>query len=441
VEQLAALDLAELASAAQRVIDRDGVAFTTKSGTQPFVVDPVPRVIPLQEWRSVETAIAQRVRALNSFVRDVYGARRIVHAGVIPWQAIESAEHFEPDLVGTEPPARIFTHVAGLDLVRGVDGNLRVLEDNVRSPSGLTFSMAARRMSDAVVPFSGDRHKLPVDDGVFTALSEALRAAAPGDNGEPAIALVSDGPDSAAWYEHQTVAEALDIYLFSLDQLENRGGSIYGRDADGLLKPIDVIYRRTELDRLRSPSGALTRLGKLLLDPIREQTVASVNAFGSGIADDKLLHGYVEKMIAFYLGEEPLIESVATYDPGDIETSTMIEDRIDELVIKPRGGLGAAGVTIGPRASREELDGVLAQIRSQPQSWVAQETIALSTHPTVVGNSLEPRHIDMRPYAIHLADEVRVLPACLTRVALRKGGLIVNSSRDGGAKDTWITAE
>jgi uncharacterized circularly permuted ATP-grasp superfamily protein len=417
------------------------VSFTTKTGTQPFVVDPIPRVLTADEWQLIEAAVAQRVAALNLFVQDVYGDQKIVDAGIVPIEAIESAEYFEPDLVGTSPPAGIFTHVAGLDLVRGSDGRFRVLEDNVRSPSGLTFSRAARRMSEKVVPFADDTHKLPVDENVFQALSDVLHAAAPVDNGEPAIALVSDGPGSAAWYEHRQIAKALDIYLFSLDQLETQGGAIYGRDGDGLLKPIDVIYRRTDLDRLRLPSGALTHFGELLLDPIRNGTVASVNAFGSGIADDKLLHAYVEQMIEFYLGDKPLLESVTTYDPSNLETRAMIEDRISELVVKPRGGLGGADVTIGPKASADERAAAVDRIKNQPELWVAQETVALSTHPTVIGNSLEPRHIDLRPYAIHLADSVRTLPACLTRVALEKGGLIVNSSQNGGAKDTWITAE
>lgn len=441
VEQLVGLDLAELKANAQRAIDDRGVAFTTKTGTAPFIVDPIPRVIPQREWRTVSDAVAQRVRALNMFVQDVYGERRIIEAGIVPLTAVENAEYYEPDLVGTSPPAGIFCNIAGLDLVRGSDGVLRVLEDNVRSPSGLTFALAARNMSDAAVPFTGGSQKLTVDDGIFTAISDALHAAAPVDNGEPAIALVSDGPGSAAWYEHRAVAKALDIYLFSLDQIENHDGAVYGRDGDGLLKPIDVIYRRTDLDRLRLPSGALTQLGELLLDPIRNGTVASVNAFGSGIADDKLIHAYVEDMIVFYLSEEPLLESVKTYDPSNPEMRTMIEQRIGELVVKPRGGLGGRGVTIGPKSSREQLDAALSQTIDEPELWVAQETVALSTHPTVVGNSLEPRHIDLRPYAIHLEDDARTLPACLTRVALEKGGLIVNSSQNGGAKDTWITAQ
>lgn len=441
VSRLADLDLAELKTAAQSAIDERGVAFTTKTGTMPFVVDPVPRIIPQAEWRTIESGVEQRVRALNHFVQDVYGERRIFDTGIVPWSAVESAEYFEPDLVGTDPPAGVFTNISGLDLVRGGDGELRVLEDNVRSPSGLTFSLAAREMSDAVLPFTGGLQKLPVDDNVFAAISAVLHAAAPVDNGEPAIALVSDGPGSAAWYEHKQVADALDIYLFSLDQLERQGDSVYGRDDDGLLKPIDVIYRRTDLDRLRLPSGALTRLGELLLDPIRENKVASVNAFGSGIADDKLLHAYVEQMVVFYLTEEPILESVKTYDPSDFETRTMIEDRIGELVVKPRGGLGGAGVTIGPKSTREELDAAVAQVKAEPHLWVAQETVALSTHPTVVGDSLEPRHIDLRPYAIHTGSSVQTLPACLTRVALERGGLIVNSSQNGGAKDTWIAAQ
>lgn len=434
------VELTALAGATQEFIDNEGVVFTTQHGTQPFVVDPVPRIIESAEWAMVAAAVAQRVDALNRFVVDIYGERKIIDAGVVPWNAIETAEYYERDLVGTVPPAGIFTNVAGLDLARGEDGVLRVLEDNVRSPSGLTYSFAARKMSEAVLPLAADRDKLPLD-GIFDDISAALHAAAPVDNGEPAIALVSDGPGSAAWYEHQAIAKALDIYLFTIDQLENHSGSLYGRDHDGLLKPIDVMYRRTELDRLRSPSGACTHFGELLLDPIRNGTLASVNAFGSGIADDKLIHAYVEEMIRFYLNEVPLIESVRTYDPGDPGTLAMIDDRIGELVIKPRGGLGGDDITIGPRADRAALDAASAALKQQPEAWVAQEVVSLSTHPTVVDGTLEPRHLDLRPYAIHTGDETRTLNACLSRVALTRGALIVNSSQNGGAKDTWIATQ
>ncbi|MFT4048788.1 MAG: circularly permuted type 2 ATP-grasp protein [Solirubrobacterales bacterium] len=442
LRQLAELDLAELKSSAQAEVDRRGVAFTTTTGTQPFTVDPVPRVIPADEWRLIATGVAQRTRALNEFVLDAYGEQRIVAAGILPEGAIESAEYFEPDLVGTSPPAGIFTNLAGLDLVRGGDGVLRVLEDNVRSPSGLTFSIAARQMSDAAVPFTGGQQKLPAGDEVFAEISAALHAAAPESAGdEPAIALVTDGPTSAAWFEHKRIADALDIYLFALDQLENHGGAVYGRDDDGLLKPIDVIYRRTDLDRLRLASGALSHFGELMLEPIREGSVACVNAFGSGIADDKLIHAYVEQMISFYLAEDPLLESVQTYDPADPATGELVASRADELVFKPRGGLGGKGVTIGRAASADELAAAVRTLEEAPEDWVVQETVSLSTHPTVIDGALEPRRIDLRPYAIHLGDSVRTLPACLTRVAMQRGGLIVNSSQNGGAKDTWVVAE
>ncbi len=343
--------------------------------------------------------------------------------------------------MGTSPPAAIFANVAGLDLVRGADGSFSVLEDNVRSPSGIAFALAARQMSDAVLPFTGGRQKLKVDGGVFDSLSAALHAAAPeAASGEPSIALISDGPTSAAWYEHRMVAEALDIYLFTLDQLENHGGDIYGRDDDGLLKPVDVIYRRTDLDRLRLPSGALSRFGDLMLEPIQRGTVACVNAFGSGIADDKLIQAYVEAMIDFYLGEQPLLASVKTYDPANPETRERIDADADSLVFKPRGGLGGKGVTIGRVASADELSVARAELADSPEAWVVQETVALSTHPTVIGDRLEPRHVDLRPYCVHLGETVEMVEACLTRVALERGGLIVNSSQNGGAKDTWVTA-
>jgi uncharacterized circularly permuted ATP-grasp superfamily protein len=401
----------------------------------------VPRVIGSDDWRLIEAGVVQRVRALNEFVCDAYGDRRIVAAGIVPLEAIRSAEYFEPDLVGTSPPGAIFTNLAGLDLVRAADDRLLVLEDNVRSPSGIAFALAARRMSDSVLPFTGGCQKVALDSGVFDSISAALNAAAPeAAPSEPSIALVSDGTSAGAWFEHRAIAEALGCYLFKLDQLEVRAGAVYGRDDDSLLKPIDVIYRRTDLDRLRMPSGAMTQLGRLLLDPIRQQKVACVNAFGAGIADDKLIQSYVEQMISFYLDEEPLLASVKTWDPADPETLDRAAADADRLVFKPRGGLGGAGVTIGAAATGEELEVARRRLVDEPGQWVVQERVALSTHPTIVGDALEPRHIDLRPYAIHLGERAEIVDACLSRVAMRRGGLIVNSSQNGGAKDTWVVA-
>lgn len=422
-------------------MDREGVVFNTAHGPSPFVVDPVPRVITSDEWRLIDAGVQQRVRALNEFVCDAYGARRIVAAGIVPGEVIDSAEYFEPDLVGSLPPGEIFTNIAGLDLVRGADGELLVLEDNVRSPSGIAFSLAARRMSESVLPFTGGCQKVPLDAGVFDSISAALHAAAPASApSEPSIALVSDGTSAGAWFEHRAIADALGCYLFTLDQIEVHAGSVYGRDDDSLLKPIDVLYRRTDLDQLRLPSGALSRLGRLLIEPIRQQKVACVNAFGAGIADDKLIQAYVEQMISFYLDEEPLIESVKTWDPADQTTLERVAADADQLVFKPRGGLGGAGVTIGAAATPDELSAARARLVDEPGQWVVQERVALSTHPTVIDGALEPRHIDLRPYAIHLAERVEVVDACLTRVAMQRGGLIVNSSQSGGAKDTWVVA-
>lgn len=437
-ESLAGRDMAELRGAAQRSITGQGVTFNTGDGLQPFIVDPIPRLIDGDEWQLLSAAIIQRVRALNLFVCDVYGEREIVEQGIVPASAIESCAHFEPDLAGSLPPSGVFTHLAGLDLVRGADGVPLALEDNLRSPSGLTFALAARRMSARVLP--DDAADLDTTGAAaFTALGRALRQAAPEGVDDPQVAIVSDGPRSGAWYEHQRLAHHLDVPLYSLSDVELHRGAVYGRGADSVLAPIDVIYRRTEGDRLRSPDGRLTGLGELLLDPILDGRVASVNAFGSGVADDKLTHAYVERIIEFYLGEQPLIRSVKTYDPSGPETKSMIAERAGELVFKPRSGLGGAGVTIGPLAGRDELDSAMARLTEDPLGWVVQETVSLSTHPTIVGDSLEPRRIDLRPYAVHGAQTVEPLPVCLTRVALQRGGMIVNSSRNGGAKDTWIT--
>lgn len=436
IDHIGSIDLDQASISARDFLHEQNVTFHTNIGIKPFVVDLIPRIISSDEWQRVERGLTQRVEALNEFLKDVYSDQRIIAEGVVPREVVEGAECFEPDLVGSVPDSGALAHVSGLDLVRGSDGVLQVLEDNLRSPSGLTFAMAARRMTDNVLDFGVGFSKLNIE-GVLDALMTALRDAGPSGSGDPSIALVSDGPSSAAWYEHRMIADALDIDLISIDHLERRKGRIYSR-VDRRLKPIDVIYRRTDLDRLRLVDGSLTYFGELLMEPLQNGSVASVNAFGTGVADDKLVHSYVEDIVRFYLNQEPILESVTTYNPADPEVRAMVLSRIDELVVKPRGGLGGEGVVIGPRAKIRELKMVTTAVATEPEKWVAQETVRLSTHPTVVKGLLEPRHIDLRPYAVISKDGVKALPSCLTRVALNRGELVVNSSRNGGGKDTWI---
>jgi uncharacterized circularly permuted ATP-grasp superfamily protein len=422
-------DLEALRARLRRSLAEGEVTFNSVDGSEEWPVDPVPRVIPAAEWEPLAAGLAQRVRALDAFTADLHGPRRAVADGVVPARVIETAEYAEPELRGLELERWI--GLAGLDVVRDGEGRLRVLEDNCRTPSGAAYAVACRLATlGALGPLPGG-----VAPRELTALPDlfrsALRGAAPPAAGpRPRAVLLSDGPGNSAWWEHRWLAEAIGIPLVCPDEVEVAHGRLRVR-ADR--SPIDVVYRRTDADRFA------TDLGRLLAEPLRAGTLGMVNAFGTGVADDKLAHAYVEDMIRFYLREEPLVRSVPTYDlavPARLEEAL---DRFEELVVKPRSGHGGVGVLIAPLADRAEVEAARAAVRADPAAYVAQEVVRLSTVPTVVGGRLVPRHVDLRPFVFLGADdEARVLPGGLTRVALDEGELIVNSSQNGGAKDTWV---
>ena len=410
-------DLEELAVAVERHGADEGVVFHSEVGDEVFVIDPVPRVIPAAEWARVEAGLAQRVRALNAFVADVYADRRIVTEGVVPARVIDGAEYLEPGMQGVEPPGGLWIGVAGLDLVRDADGHFLVLEDNVRTPSGFAYAAAARRALVAHLEVAPSDHPRKLD-ALPEMLWGTLHAAAPTEHAAHA-AVLTDGEHNPAYYEHQWIAQELGVPLVEPEQLD--------------LDAVDVVYRRTNADRLA------TGVGELLLEPLRAGRIGVVNAFGTGVADDKLTHAYVEDMIRFYEDEEPIIPSVETFDLGRPEILERALDVFDELVIKPRGGHGGVGVAVLPHANREDRERVRAAVREAPEDFVAQRMVMISTHPTVIDGQLAPRHVDLRPY-VFLAEDgnVRTLPGGLTRVAFGEGSLVVNSSQNGGAKDTWV---
>jgi uncharacterized circularly permuted ATP-grasp superfamily protein len=438
-ESIDEVDLGALSAAVAADASRRGVSFGSADGEQAFRIDPIPRVIDASEWRVLAAGVAQRVRALELFVRDVYAERRIVRAGVVPEHCLDGAPHYEPRLMGAGQDISSWITVAGLDLVRDCDGSFKVLEDNLRTPSGIAYAVATREVLGAhLPPPSGLRVRSL--DAAFRTLGDALNAAAPSAAGEhPVVVLLSDGHANSAFYEHATIAGHLSIPLVLLKQLSVRNGRLFAR-LDGGERAVDVVYRRTDEDRLTDDHGRPTAIAELLLEPILEGTLACVNAFGTGVADDKLVHAYVEDMVRFYLGEEPLLKSVHTYDPTQPGVLEEILGRIDELVIKPRTGHGGYGVVIAPHASKEDVRAVAARLSAYPERFVAQEMIMLSRHPTVTDGRLEPRHIDLRPFAISSADDVHVIPGGLTRVAFDPGALVVNSSQNGGSKDTWVLA-
>ncbi|MBE2317663.1 circularly permuted type 2 ATP-grasp protein [Solirubrobacter sp. CPCC 204708] len=387
-----------------------------------FHVDPVPRAFAVDEWETLSRGMVQRVRALEAFAADAHGGRHAVHAGVVPADVLATSRYLEPAL----PVPHRYIGFAGPDVVRDGEGRLVVLEDNVRTPTMVLFALALRRLVARHVDGGPDPQALATR--VRETLWRMLRAASPAP--DPNVAVLGDLGRSALRWELRATAELLGVPLLELDDVRTERDRLIGPDG----RAIDVLWRRTSEERLRDDAGELNALGRALLGPIEAGTLAVVNAFGAGIADDKRVFPYVEDVIRFFLCEEPLLRSVPTFDAA----STL--ERAHELVLKPRSGSGGYGVCIGPHATRDQLDEVRAAVERDPGEWIAQEPVALSTHPTVVGGRLEPRHVDLRPFACWDGERHVVLPVAFTRVALERDNLIVNASQGGGGKDTWVPA-
>ena len=430
-------DLDHLAGCLMDDLAAIGMTFRSIEGDERFVVDPVPRVISAEEWQGVEAGLAQRVRALNAFVADVYGERRIVTEGVVPERVVETAPYFEPLMDGLRPPNDLWVGVAGPDLVRTASGEFQVLEDNVRSPSGFVYALAIREALSARLDGAVADLARPLDHTPDW-LAASFGAAAPeAVDGPPQAVVVTDGVHSPAYWEHRWIATQLAIPLAERHELERHDRRLWLRPPGARTRRrVDVVYNRTSIDRLDSV------LGHLLLEPLRAGTLGMVNAFGAGVADDKLTHAYVEDMVRFYLGEEPQLRSVQTLDLGRPELLEQALDEFDELVIKPRRGYGGIGVVICRDADAADVEAARRAVRAHPAGYIAQRLVCLSTHPTVIEGRLERRHVDLRPYVFLGADdETHVVPGGVTRVALQEGALIVNASQNGGAKDTWVLAE
>jgi uncharacterized circularly permuted ATP-grasp superfamily protein len=408
-------------------LERAGVHFRSEDGSTDVPLDPVPRVIGADDWHELKIGLAQRVKALNAFVADAYGPRRIVQAGVVPPRVIESADNYEPAMRGVEPPGGLWIGIAGLDVVRDASGAFLVLEDNLMTPSGFGYAVAAREaVLPALDPEPDARPRSVAGAGSLLAGTMAAVAAADA----PHVVVVTDGDSNSAHWEHAWAARELGVALVEPGDLRV--------DGDRLLhgsQRVDAVYRRTDADRVDSPVGAL------LAGPVQAGTLGMVNAFGTGVGDDKLTHAYVEDIVRFYLGEEPAIASVQTLDLARPDHLELALDTLDDLVVKPRAGQGGDGVVVCPHAEPADVERVRETIRAAPRDWIAQPFVPLSTHLTLVDDELAPRHVDLRPYVfMHGADHPRVLPGGLTRFAVDEGAMVVNSTQNGGIKDTWVLA-
>ena len=417
-----------------------GITFSHQGEERPFPLDLVPRVLSAEEWSVIEAGVVQRVRALEAFLADVYGTAEILRAGVMPRRAVTRATGFQRPAVGIEPANGVRIHVAGIDLVR-CEGRFHVLEDNVRTPSGISYVIENRRTMARVMPELFDRHRVRPVDSYPARLLEALRAATPTGTGEPRVVVLTAGVYNAAYFEHAFLARQMGVELVEGRDLICRGDVVYMRSTEGDQR-VDVVYRRVDddfLDALHFRTDSVVGCPGIL-NAARAGNVTIANAVGNGVADDKLIYSYVPAMIEYYLGEAPLLPNVDTYRLEDPDQLAHVLTRLDQMVLKPVDGSGGYGLVMGPQARAEELERMPAILAANPRGWIAQEVMPLSTSPTQIGAQLKPRHVDLRPFAVNDGERVWVVPGALTRVALPEGSLIVNSSQGGGSKDTWVLA-
>lgn len=424
-------------------LSAQGITFTLSGRERPLPLDLVPRVITAPEWKTISDGVAQRIRALEAFLADVYGPGEIMRDHVVPKALVTSSNHFHRQAHGVVPPNGVRIHVSGLDLVRDEAGVFHVLEDNLRNPSGVSYVLENRRTLAHVLPevFTGYRVQ-PVAE-YPDRLHRALKAAAPRDVHDPTIVVLTPGVHNSAHFEHAFLARRMGAELVEGRDLFCRNGFVFMRTTQGP-EPVHVIYRRIDdeyLDPVQfRPDSVLGVPG--IVNAARAGTVTLANGIGNGAADDKAIYPYVPKIIEYYLGEKPILPNVPTYDLRDGDVRAYVLERLDRMVCKPADASGGYGLMIGPAASVTELDAVAAAITADPREWIAQPVVALSTSPTVGGSGqLAARHVDLRPFAVNDGDKVWVMPGGLTRVALVEGSLVVNSSQGGGSKDTWVLAD
>jgi uncharacterized circularly permuted ATP-grasp superfamily protein len=417
-----------------------GITFAYQGREQPFPFDLLPRLIPSDEWDRLERGLVQRVKALDRFCADVYGERRAVRDGVVPNRLVVTSASYQREMAGLVPPGGRYVHVAGIDLIRDLDGTWRVLEDNVRTPSGLSYVVQNRKFMRRVFAEAFVAHEVrPVDDAPYL-MHDALSAAAPEGVAHPRMVLLTPGPYNAAYYEHAFLAQQMGIPLVEGHDLVVRDRRVWLKTTSGQ-EPVDVIYRRIDdafLDPVAFRADSVLGVPGLM-QCHRAGTVALCNAVGVGVADDKAVYCHVPDLIRYFLGEEPLLEQVPTYRLEREEDREYVLDNLDKLVVKAVDGAGGYGMLVGPHASPQERESFAKDVRRNPRGYIGQETIALSRAPVFVDGRFRARHVDLRPFVLY-GDEPRVVPGGLTRVALREGSLVVNSSQGGGSKDTWVLA-
>jgi len=435
---------------AEMIFRRVGITFAVYgakdedgSGTERLIpFDLIPRVIPAHEWDEMEKGLCQRVTALNRFIHDVYHGQEIIKAGIVPLEQVVKNAQFRPEMMGVDLPGGVYSHIAGIDIVRAANpdgsGSYYVLEDNLRVPSGVSYMLEDRKMMMRLFPELFSQHRVAPVAHYPDLLLDTLRAVAPAAVNEPTVVVLTPGMYNSAYFEHAFLAQQMGIELLEGQDLFVKDKFVYMRTTRGPRR-VDVIYRRVDDDFLDPlafrPDSTLGCAG--LLDAYRAGNVTLCNAIGTGVADDKSIYPYVPKMIEFYLGEKPILNNVPTYMCRQPEDLGYVLDHLGELVVKEVHGAGGYGMLVGPAATHEEIANFRGALLANPEGYIAQPTLSLSTCPTFVESGIAPRHIDLRPFVLS-GKTVQMVPGGLTRVALKEGSLVVNSSQGGGTKDTWV---
>lgn len=427
---------------AERAYLSQGITFTVYSGDEGteriFPFDLIPRIVPAKEWDHIERGLAQRLTALNMFLHDIYHDQRIIKEKIIPAELVHSAKHFRPEFMGFDVPGNIYIHVCGTDLIRDNDGQYLVLEDNGRCPSGVSYLLENRQAMKRVFPRLFSRYSVRPVDRYPQELLSVLRYIAPGGKPDPTIVVLTPGIYNSAYFEHSFLAREMGIEIVVGADLVVQNSRVYMKTTHGL-KQVDVIYRRIDDDFL---DPTVFRKDSVLgvpglVEAYRSGNVSLANSIGTGVADDKATYYYVPQMIEFYLGEKAILPNVDTYLSSEESDRKYILDNIENLVVKAANESGGYGMLIGPHATKEEIEKFRQAIIHDPRGYIAQPVIQLSRSPSYCDGVPEGRHIDLRPYVL-CGKKVTTIPGGLTRVAMRKGSLVVNSSQGGGSKDTWV---
>lgn len=431
---------------AKRLFMSQGITFTVYNSGEGiekiFPFDIIPRIITAAEWNYIETGIKQRLKALNLFLKDVYSNQFIIKDGIIPAEIIYSCPHYLREMHNFPVPYDIYVHISGIDLIRNNDGSFYILEDNLRTPSGVSYMLENREITKRIFPDLLPQNNVRSVTEYPLLLHKNLVSLSPRETKNPTVVLLTPGIYNSAYFEHTTLARLMGVELVQGSDLVVDNHKVYMKTTGGL-QQVDVIYRRVDddfLDPLVFNKNSMLGVAGIM-SAYRKGNVAIVNALGNGVADDKAVYMYVPDMIRYYLNEEPVLKNVPTYHLDRIEEREHVFNNITQMVIKKTNESGGYGMLMGSAASRQEITSYKAEVLKNPREFIAQPIISLSSSPCYMGGKLHPRRVDLRPYALCGPDGIEIVPGGLTRVALRQGSLIVNSSQGGGSKDTWVLAE